>query len=97
MRYETSDNTAKKSSDYQPTVGEIEILANKKTAKFSVPIVDDKIAEALESFFVTLSSPENATLDPEKSVATVEIIDNDSNASSALQIALVGVEQSNPF
>ena len=91
VRYETSDSTAKKSTDYEPTAGELEIPAGKKTAKISVPIVDDNLQEQTESFFVTLSNAKNATLNATKSVATVEITDNDNSSSLAMQIDLVGI------
>jgi Ca2+-binding RTX toxin-like protein len=83
VHYQTVDGTAKKASDYTATVGDLKIPANTKTATFSIPIIDDKIPEKMETFSVKFSAPENAIL-PSNGSVTVTILDNDST------IALVG-------
>lgn len=95
VHYETRDGTATKLNDYEPKVGDLEITAGKKTAKMTISIINDDLKEQIESFFVTLSNPTNATLNPKKSVATVEITDNDNHSSSAMQIGFVGIHNDN--
>ncbi|MEI6745593.1 MAG: Calx-beta domain-containing protein [Methylococcaceae bacterium] len=93
VHYETIDGTAKKSSDYAASVGDLTIRKGENTGKILIPIVDDKVSEPLENFIVKLSNPQGAILGA-TTKATVTITDNDSSASSssAMQIELVGVE-----
>jgi hypothetical protein len=83
VHYQTVDGTALKAKDYAATTGDLIIPANSKTAKISIPILDDKIGEPTETFSVKFSIPDNATL-PSNSSVTVTILDND-------PIALIGI------
>ena len=91
VHYETIDGTAKKSSDYTASVGDLTIKKGETTGKILIPIVDDKASEPLENFIVKLSNPQGAILGT-TTKATVTITDNDVASSSAMQIELVGVE-----
>ncbi len=91
VHYETIDGTAKKSSDYTASVGDLTIKKGETTGKILIPIVDDKVSEPLENFIVKLSNPQGAILGT-TTKATVTITDNDVASSSAMQIELVGVE-----
>ena len=52
--YATADETAKSGSDYTTTTGSLTILPGEIEAGFEVPILDDGVPEATESFKVTL-------------------------------------------
>ncbi len=77
VHYQTVDGTALKAKDYTATTGDLIIPANTKTAKISIPIIDDKLAESTETFTVKFSAPDYALL-PNNASATVSILDNDS-------------------
>ena len=91
VHYETIDGTAKKSSDYSVSVGDLTIKKGETTGKILIPIVDDKVSEPLENFIVKLSNPQGAILGA-TTKATVTITDDEVTSSSAMQIELVGVE-----
>jgi hypothetical protein len=76
VHYQTVDGSALKAKDYKATTGDLIIPANAKTAKFSIPIINDKIGEQTETFSVKFSTPDNATL-PSNSSVTVTILDDD--------------------
>ncbi|MDD2865187.1 MAG: Calx-beta domain-containing protein, partial [Methylococcales bacterium] len=84
VHYQTVDGTALKAKDYLATTGDLIIPANTKTAKISIPIIDDKISESIENFMVKFSNPENALL-PSNASVTITISDND------VPISLTGV------
>lgn len=73
--YATANGTAT-SGDYTATSGTLTIAAGSTTGTVSVPIKNDKVDEANETFTLTLSSPTNATLGATTQY-TVTIIDND--------------------
>ena len=75
MSYATSANTATAGSDYTTTSGTLTIAAGETSGTINVPVTDDTTAESLETFTVTLSNPNNATL--ARSSATVSIVDNE--------------------
>jgi chitinase len=58
----TSDDTATSGADYAATSGSIEFPPGTLTRTFSVAPLDDADPESHETFFVTLSAPENAVL-----------------------------------
>src|SRR5207245_7917165 len=68
--------------DYEYTLGTLSWAAGDSSPKtFSVAIVDDSYAEGSETFRVSLNNPSGASLGT-PSIATVTIIDNDSNNGS---------------
>ena len=75
VSYATSDGTATVGSDYVATTGSIvfESGATKKTIQ--VQLFGDAVVEPDETFFVTLTSPKNAT--PADGTATGKIINDD--------------------
>ena len=74
--YATSNGTAQAGSDYTATSGTVTFAPNQLTKVFTIPISDDAVGEANESFTVTLSSPTNAGLGT-LVTATVTILAND--------------------
>jgi uncharacterized repeat protein (TIGR01451 family)/CSLREA domain-containing protein len=77
VNYATSDGTALQPGDYTTTAGTANFAAGATTATFNVPITNDAVFEATETFNVTLSSPSaDATLGA-PSTAAVTITDDD--------------------
>ena len=73
--YQTSDGTALDGSDYTNSNGPASIVAGNTSTTFTVPITDDALDEADETFTVDLSSVSNATVSDGSATAT--ITDND--------------------
>ncbi len=69
--------TATPGLDYLSTSGGVTIRSGRTVATFSVPILADSRHEPNETFFVELSTPVNATLDPGGSVAEGTINDDE--------------------
>ena len=62
VRYATSDGTATSPADYTSTNGTLTIAAQTSSVTITVPTVNDTIDESDETFTVTLTSPQNATV-----------------------------------
>lgn len=90
--YTTADNTATAGSDYTTTSGTLNFAPWEASKTITVPVADDAAADGGESFKVTLSSPQNATLGG-VSVTTVTIADNEHSISG--QVTLDGAPLSN--
>lgn len=77
--YATSDGTATAGADYEAiTAGSDFFPPNSTTRTISIPVLADQLAESGETFFVTLTNPENATI--ADAVGQATIIDDDSPA-----------------
>src|SRR6478672_8830677 len=72
--YATSDGTATAGSDYTSTSGTLTFTAGQTSKTVNVPILDDSLNEADETFTLTLS---NSTLTLNDSSATGTIYDDD--------------------
>ena len=77
--YAIADVTAREGSDYtaSPATGTLTFAPEEDQATISVPLRDDNINEPEETFTVTLSDPQNATLAQNRDTATGTIMDND--------------------
>ena len=76
VQIRTDDGTAVQGRDYGAVVGEVRFAAGETHRVVGVPVTDDSVDEAdLETFTLTLSSPENATL--ATATATGSIRDDD--------------------
>ncbi len=75
MEYVTSDGTAKKIADYVESSGTVTILAGYTSATFGIPLVNNTVYEAEESFTVTLLNPIGADLGAK--TVTVQITDDE--------------------
>ncbi|MGI9086134.1 MAG: Calx-beta domain-containing protein [Chthoniobacterales bacterium] len=83
VAYGTSDGSAKAGADYFATDGVVNFGPGETEKTITVTVRDDNLIENAEDFFVSLSSPSGATLDPAGgSVATVTISDNDAGTST---------------
>ncbi len=81
VQYSTSNGTATAGSDYTATTGTVTFPQGSVRQTITIPILEDAVQEASETFNVILSSPSsNATLgDP--ATATVTISDNDNGST----------------
>ena len=87
VKYATATGTALAAGDFATTSGTLNWGAGDSGAKtITVPIVNDTLVEAAETFSVTLSVPTGATLGA-TSKSTVTIVDND----SALQFSVSAI------
>lgn len=73
--FQTADDTATAESDYVPTSGTATIPPGKLLTKVTVPIIGNRTSEDIESFFLNLFNPVNATLGNAQALATIK--DND--------------------
>jgi len=63
VQYTVSDGSATLGSDYNgPTTGTLSFAAGALSRTFTVPIINDTIAESSETVFLTLSNPVNASI-----------------------------------
>ena len=73
--FSTSNGTATAGSDYQTVSGTLTFAANESRKTFSIPIINDTIAEGNEYFYAQLGTPTGATLGS-PSYASVIIVDD---------------------
>jgi uncharacterized delta-60 repeat protein len=83
VNYETANNTATASSDYQARTGSVTFLGT-TTGTISVFVLGDAIAEPDESFFVNLTSSQNVTI--ARSQAQAIIINDDNNGGNPIDL-----------
>ena len=69
--YATSDGTAEAGTDYTPTNGTLVFLPNETGKTIAVRVDDDSAVEGDETFKVTLTRPQNATLQDNEGRATI--------------------------
>ena len=74
VAYATSDGTAEEPSDYTETSSTLTFTPGEMEKRIRVPVLDDTVNESDETFTVTLSAPQNATV--ERPVATGTITDD---------------------
>jgi Calx-beta domain/Metallo-peptidase family M12B Reprolysin-like len=78
VAYATADGTATAGSDYGATSGTLQFNPGETTKSFTVPILNDAVAEPAETFTVTLSSPSGGAQAGTTMSTTVTVVDNDS-------------------
>ncbi len=88
VNYATVDGTAKAGSDYTATSGTLTIAAGQSSGTISIPILNDNVNEANESFTVQLSNPVNATLSTTSATVTI----SDTLTSAVTAVLPAGVE-----
>jgi len=81
VSYATSNGTATAPSDYASVSGTLTFPPGVLTQTFLIPIVGDLVVEPDETFTVTLSSPQNATI--ADGTATVTLLNDDAAAAAA--------------
>jgi uncharacterized delta-60 repeat protein len=91
----TSDGTATAGTDYTPQIGTITWLALMNTWTFAVPVVNDGVAEGVETVNLVLSNAQGAALGV-RSAAVLEISDAVGNVGFQLGNASVSVTEGQP-
>ena len=71
VEYETLDGTAEAGPDYTAANGTLTFGVGETAKTISVAVVDDGYAEGNETFTVSLSRPQNATLEDDEGRATI--------------------------
>ncbi|MEZ5300267.1 MAG: Calx-beta domain-containing protein [Verrucomicrobiales bacterium] len=83
VEFSTADGTAVAGSDYAAAISvPVAIPAGETSAAVSIPVLEDALDEADESFGIALASPANATLGTAS--AAVTILDNDGPPSISI-------------
>ncbi|MBD2620888.1 endo-1,3-1,4-beta-glycanase ExsH [Microcystis flos-aquae FACHB-1344] len=71
VNYTTAPVNATANVDYTSKTGTITIAPNTSTATISIPILNDNLNEANETFAINLSNPVNATLSNNQGIVTI--------------------------
>ena len=71
VNYTTAPINATANVDYTSKTGTITIAPNTSTATITIPILNDNLNEANETFAINLSNPVNATLTNNKGIVTI--------------------------
>lgn len=77
ITYTTQDGSAVAGSDFTASSGQLVIQPGSQAGTIAVPILDDGAVEKVEGFYVNLSAPVNATLNPARTQAGIAVFDND--------------------
>ena len=88
-----SDDTAAQ-ADFTAASGELTLAAGDRTGTFTVLTVADDTDETNETFSATLSSPANATLDPDATSAKGTIRNNDRHPVATLTLSPSSIRES---
>lgn len=83
VQYSITPDTAKANLDYTPVTGKLTFTPGQTSKAIAIPILNDALSEANETFKVVLSNPTNASL--AKTTAVVTITDTlSSNTTTTL-------------
>jgi Calx-beta domain/Beta-propeller repeat len=96
--YTTSNGTATAGGDYVATSATLTFPpggtpTSIRTRTFTIPIVQDTVAEDPETFTVTLGAPSGADLIGDRTEATVTIVDNDPGGTIQFSSAVYTVSE----
>ncbi|MGH9154935.1 MAG: Calx-beta domain-containing protein [Acidimicrobiales bacterium] len=80
VTFATADGTASAGADYVATTGTLTIPPGASSGTVAVPVLEDSVPEADETFLVNLSAAGNATIADNQAVGT--ITDDDTNIPS---------------
>ncbi|MFM8435470.1 MAG: Calx-beta domain-containing protein [Planctomycetia bacterium] len=92
FRWTTGNGTALAGRDFVAGSGTLTIPAGQRTATVGVWVLSDRMREADEQFFVTLSTAVNATLSPTATRATGIIVNDDGLSRAVLAAAFASVD-----
>lgn len=97
VAFASGDQTAAAGLDYTAVAGTLTFVPGQTSQTVTVPILDDVVDEAAETFVLTLSDPVNAFLAKAAGVGTIN--DNDAAPTLAIQDASLveGDRNSQPF
>jgi Ca2+-binding RTX toxin-like protein len=71
VNYVTSNGTALAGTDYTTSTGTFTFAIGQTTGTISIPILNDNLSEANETFNITLSTPTNATIADSQAIVTI--------------------------
>ena len=71
VHFETEEGTSTPWADFTPTVGNLSFAPAELTKTITVPVIGDAAAEPDETFFLFLSTPQNATVGTGTGVGTI--------------------------
>ena len=92
VHYATADGTATQPADYTAASGNLTFAPGETTKSVDVPVINDTLDEANESFVVNLTNPSaNASISDAQGTATI----NDDDAAPALSINDATVTEGN--
>lgn len=94
LDYKTADGTAKAGSDYQTVSGTLNFAAGQTSKTIAIPIINDTVGEANETFTLKFSNAVGVQLTTQET--TLTIIDNDSG-NFALDKVASGLIQPTAF
>jgi hypothetical protein len=94
VQYSTANNTATAGSDYTATSGTVIIPAGAPTATISIPITNDTLDEAAETFYVNLGTVTQGTANVTDSQAVVTIQTDSNDPQPQITIDDVTVNES---
>ena len=77
VNYSAGGGTASSGNDYTATSGTLIFAPNETSKTISIPITDDSLDEADETFNVTLSNSTGGSINAEHATASGTILDND--------------------
>jgi hypothetical protein len=82
VNYATAAGTATAGADYVSTTGQLTFPANSTSRTITVQVIGDTNVEANETFTVTLSTPQNASIS--RATATGTIVNDDASPASRI-------------
>jgi len=91
VRWATSAGSATAGSDYRSASGTVVFQPGQRSARIAVRVIGDRRAEGNETFFVTLSLPERATIGGSGGRATGTILDDDRVVRTAAAAAFAAL------
>jgi len=95
VNYATVNNSAISGSDYTSSSGTISFAANVTEQTISIPLINDEIVEATETFFVDLSNVSSSSVSIRTGRATGTITNDDSTQLSIADVT--GSENAGTF
>ena len=94
VAYQTADGTATGGSDYVPASGTLTFAPGETTKAIAISVNGDALGEAVETFFVNLSNPTNATISDGQGVGRIT---RDTCGVSATAVRDGGFEAGSPW
>ena len=92
LSYETVEGTATPGEDYVHVSGRLQYLPSSNRLKFTIPIIDDRIVEEAETFYIRFSDGEHVTIPAEFELYAMTINDNDTTLSNRVDISVSPTE-----
>src|SRR5690606_11781080 len=92
VQYTTSNGSAAAGQDYTASSGTLIFPPGVTTQTITIPILEDTVLEASETFFITLSNPVNGVIQGQNTM-TVTITDNENPAQLIFVAAALTVPE----